>query len=415
MQNKVDNSNLHELEGALEGLNILDFTWIVAGPTATRMLGAHGATVIKIESTKRLDIFRAYQPMAGGIPGVNRSGVFDAYNHDKLGMALNLSKPAGLEIAKKLVRWADIVIENFAPGTMDRLGLSYDEAKKTKPDIIMASLSLQGQTGPSSKQGGFGTELQALAGYNNLVRWPGEAPQGMQNPYTDFVVPWFAIVAILAAVDYRNRTGKGQYIDISQLEPGVLFLTVPIMDYLLNSREAKPVGNRCDYASPHGVFRCRGDDRWCALAVFNDSQWQALCLVMDNPYWVGEESFRTLLARKRNEDELERLIEQWMVEQDAEKVMSKLQESGVPAGIVAHAQDVYDEPHLRRRGHFKKLNHPEIGEHSYEMPSWRLSLTGDLIHRPSPCLGEHSEYICTKILGMSDDEFVKLASEGVLE
>ncbi len=412
---KTSESGQIQSNRALEGLKVLDFTWVVAGPVATKLLGAHGATVIKVESTKRLDIFRGYQPMAGGIPGVNRSAVFDSYNHDKLGMTLDLSKQAGIRIAKKLAEWADVVVENFTPGTMEKLGLSYEDIRKVNPDIIMVSLSLQGQTGPGRNRTGFGNELQALAGYNNFVRWPGQPPEGMQNPYTDWIVPWLAVISILAAIEHRDQIGEGQYIDISQLEPGVLFLSVPVMDYVMNGNAPEPKGNRSDYSCPHGVYRCLGNDRWCAVAASNDEQWASLCKALGNPVWSGDERFETIEGRRQNEDELDKLLEDWTLGQTAEGAMVTLQELGVPAGIVANGQDIYNDPGLRHRGHFKTLEHPEIGKHSYEMPSCRFSFTNDVILKPSPCLGEHTEYICTKVLGMTDEEFVRLMAEGVFE
>ncbi len=399
----------------LEGLNILDFSWVVAGPVTTRLLGAHGATVVRVESMSRVDMCRSQVPMAGGVPGVNRSAVFDAFNNDKLSMALNLNKLRGLEIAKRLCKWADVVIENFTPGRMEKWGLSYRDLKKVNPRIIMVSLSMEGQTGPASKQAGFGTELQSLAGFTNLVRWPDRPPSPLSFAYTDFIVPWYAIVAIVAAIEHRERTGEGQHIDISQYEVGSFFLASVLMDYLCNGRIEQPRGNRCRYAAPHGVYPCKGDDRWCAIGVFDDSQWDSLCKVIGSNSLTREIRFRTLKGRQENETELDALISDWTVTQSAEEVVHRMQSEGVPAGVVADGRDLHSDPQLLHRQHFHTLVHPELGAHSYEMPSWRLSKTPCEIRRPSPCLGEHTEYVCTEILGMADNEFIELLNEGILE
>ena len=400
---------------ALEGVNILDFSWVIAGPATTRYLASHGATVIKVESKNKLDLFRAYIPMADGIPGVNRCATFDAYNNDKYGVTLDLSKPKGIEIAKRLATWADVVVENFMPGTMERWELSYDDLRKIKPDIIMVSLSMQGETGPRSRQAGFGTELQSLAGFTNLISWPDRIPAGTNNPYTDFVVPWYAIVAIITALDHRSRTGEGQYLDICQLEGGAMFLSPALFDYTVNGRIAAPSGNRSPNAAPHGVYRCRGEDRWCVIGVFTGQEWHSFANAMGNPPWSKDPKFTTLLGRKQHEDELDKLIETGTINFAAEEVMTKMQSAGVAAGIVATGKDLHDDPQLKHRGHFKLLNHAEIGLHSYELPSWRLSKTPADIRMVSPLLGEHTHYVASEILGMSDEEFVQLLEAKVFE
>lgn len=399
----------------LNGLRILDFSWVIAGPETTRYLAFHGATVVKVESKNRLDIFRNYIPMAGGIPGVNRCGAFDAYNSDKYDIMLDLNKEKGVDVAKRLVAWADVVVENFMPGTMEKWGLGYNDLKKLKPAIIMVSFSMQGQTGPNSKVAGFGTELQSLVGYTSLIGWPDRPPSGTNSPYTDFVVPWYGITGIMAALDYRQRTGKGQHLDIGQLEAGASFLSGAILDYTVNNKVAGPTGNHSDYTAPHGAYRCKGDDKWCVIAIHNDSEWRSFCQAIEHPEWTKEPKFSTLLGRKKNEDELDKLVEEWTVIYTPEEVMEKMQKCGVASGIVATGQDIHSDPQIKHRGHFKVLDHKEIGLHSYETPSWRLSKTPGEIRMPSPCLGEHTEYVCREILGISDEEFIELFQDGVFE
>jgi len=400
---------------ALEGLKVLDFTWVAAGPIVGLYLAHHGATVIHVESTHRPDILRTAAPYKDNIPGLNRSGDWDAYHSNKLGMGLNLGHPKGVEVAKRLVIWSDIVAENFAPGIMKKLGLSYDDLKNLKPDIIMASTSNLGQTGPEALQPGYGTMLVSYAGFTSLTGWPDRTSVKPYGAYTDFVAPRFLVTALLAALDYHRRTGKGQYLDMSQLEAGAQCLAPALMDYAVNGRIWTRMGNECPYAAPHGAYSCQGDDRWCAIAVFNDEEWDALCQIMGNPDWTKKPEFATLLGRKKNEEELNERIGEWTKNFSAEKIVEKLQAVGIRAGVVKNAADVQDDPQLAYRHYFWQLEHPEIGLHSYEGPGFILSKTPAEIKSPSSLLGEHTEYVCREILGMSDEEFIDLLGQGVFE
>ena len=398
-----------------EGLRVLDLTRVLAGPLTARLLGIYGAEVIKVESSTAPDIFRTYFPMAKGKSGVNRCGAFNVMNSDDYSITLNLRKPDAMELCKKLVAWADILLENYSPGVMKRMGLGYEDLKKTKPDIIMVSMSLQGQTGPHSAQPGFGTELAALAGITNLGGWPDRVPTGTSNPSTDYMVPQYAMVAIVAALEHRQKTGRGQLIDLAQLELGPSFISPSVLNYTVNRQVDARLGNRSSDASPHGAFPCRGHDRWCSIVVYTDDEWRALCSIMGNPLWTEEMRFATLVGRKKHEDELERLISEWTIQYSPEEVMYRLQTAGVPAGIVNEESDFVEDPQLKYRRHAVVLNHPEIGPHSYYNYSWRLSKTPAEPRRPAPCLGEHTEYVAKQILGISDEEFVRLLNEGVFE
>jgi len=397
---------------ALQGVKIVDFSWVAAGPLTTRVLADFGATVIKIESSIRPDPLRFEYPFANNMPGINRSVCFAIYNANKYSMALNMSISKGRDIAKRLIKQADVVIDNFTPGTMERWGLGYNELIKIKSDIIMLNLTLQGQTGSYSKQPGLGFMLQALGGFTSLLGWPDRTFPGTQLPYTDYIGCYFAAVAIVEALEYRRRTGKGQYIDVSQLESGISFLSSAILDYTVNGRVEKVKGNRCPYAAPHGAYRCRGEDRWCTIAVFTDHEWQALCQLIGSPALRGDK-FATLLGRKRNEDELNHLIEEWTINYSAEEVMERLQSSGIACGIVETGEDMHRDPQLKHRQYFWFLEHPEIGVTSCSAPPIQLSKTPPRGRMPAPCLGEHTEFVCTNFLGMSDEEFVELSNEGV--
>ena len=398
-----------------EGIKIADFSWIGAGPWTVKFLADHGAQVVHVESQARVDMLRSCPPYKGDVPGINRSSYFAIYNNNKYGMCINLNHPKGAEVAKRLVAWADIVAESFGPGKMKAWGLDYEQLKKVKPDIIMYSSSQQGQTGPVATHPGFGTQLTSLAGLTYLTGWPDREPAMPYGAYTDTIAPRLGVSALIAALDYRRRTGKGQYLEISQYEAAIHFMAPLVLDYQTTGRIAMRRGNRSSVAAPHGVYPCHGDDRWCAIAATTDEEWRTLCKVMSNPPWTKEEKFATLLGRKNNEDELDQLIAEWTGTLPAEDVMVRLQEAGVPAGVVETGDDLYSDPQLKYRQHFRTLEHPEIGNHSYNTPAFRLSKTPCQLTMPAPCLGQHTEYVCTEILGMSDEELVELLSQGVLE
>ena len=399
----------------LEGIKVADFSWVVVGPVVTRCLADFGATVVRIESATNPDILRVSPPFKDGLPGLNRSAYFANYNANKYSLSLNLKHPKGPAVARRLVTWADVVCESFTPGTMADLGLSYDNLKKMKPEIIMLSTCNLGQTGPLAQQPGFGTQLVSWAGLTHLSGWPDRVPAQPYGAYTDFIAPHFAIAGIVAALDYRRRTGKGQHLDISQLETAIQFLAPVMLDYSVNGQVWIRSGNRCIQAAPHGVYPCRGEDRWCAIAVSNDQEWQVLCRTIGHSELEHDPRFDTLANRKQNEDELDRLIGLWTREHQVEDVMHLLQGAGVACGIVENGKDIHEDPQLQHRHHLQALNHPEIGLHSYDTQSFQLSETPARLERPGPCLGEHNEYVCKDFLGMSDEEFVTLLNEGVFE
>jgi crotonobetainyl-CoA:carnitine CoA-transferase CaiB-like acyl-CoA transferase len=399
----------------LDGINVLDFTWMIAGPYATKQLAIHGATVVKIETRTRVDVARTYVPMAGDTKGVNRCLAFTGSNDDKYSIALNLSHPRASKILRKLIEWADVVAENFSAGVMERMGLGYEELKRIKPDIIILRMGMQGQTGPHATQSGFGTILQSLAGFTELIGWPDRDPVAIPTALPDQITPFYAAFAVVAALDYRKRTGKGLYIDLAQIESAIAFLGPAVLEYTANSRVRTRAGNRDIDAAPHAVYRCRGDDRWCAIAVFSGGAWKSFCQVIGEPQWTRSPRFATYLARKENEDELDALVEAWTVNRPAEEVMAMMQAMGVAAGVVETNRDLHEDAQLKHRHHFRMLKHPEIGTHAYEEPSFRLSKTPAELRMPAPCLGEHTAYVCTEILGMSYEEFTHFLAEGVFE
>ena len=297
---------------------------------------------------------------------------------------------------------------------MKRIGLGYDELKNVKPDIIMLSACAQGQTGPHANHPGAGPQLSALIGLDHITGWPDRKPVDLTQQ-TDFIVPRFGVLAIMAALLYRHRTGKGQYIDMSQYENGVHFMTPLILDYAVNHRVASRMGNRLAYAAPHGAYRCRGEDRWCAIAIFTDGEWESFCKVIGSPAWSRAAKFTTILSRKEKEEEMDRLVEEWTINHSAEEVMSLMQAAGVAAGVLETGEDLLEhDPQLRHRHLFWELVHPEIEKYRAPGPSLVLSKSPCELQR-APLLGEHNEYALKDILGMSDEEIAELVMEGVLE
>ena len=399
----------------LDGIIVADFTRYGAGPIATKTLSSYGAEVIRIEGRSRPDVERLAGPFKDNIPGFNRGAAFNQLNTGKLSVALNLAHPRGVELAKRLVAEADIVAENFAGGAMEKMGLGYDELKKVKPDIIMLSTCMQGQTGPHATRPGFGWHATALSGFYHLTGWPDREPVGPDGPYTDMVAPRLNVLAILAALDYRCRTGKGQYLDMSQYENGIHFMAPLVLDYTVNGRVANRMGNRSTYAAPHGAYRCRGDDRWCAIAVFTDEEWRSFVKVIGSPAWTEDPKFSSLPARKKNEDELDKLVEEWTISYSPEEVMAVMQAAGVGAGVVETGDDIMEyDPQLKHRHFFWEVDHPEVGKHRVPGSSLVLSKATCELRR-SPLLGEHNEYILKEILNISNEEIAELVIEGVVE
>lgn len=400
---------------ALKGIKVADFSWFAAAPSVAMWLAEHGAQVIRIESLTHPDGMRPAPPMKDGISGVNRSGWFAHFNTNKYGISLDLNHPKGLQVAKKIIAWSDVVIENFTPGKMAKWGLGYEDIRKIKPEIIMLSSSTQGQTGPRAYTAGVGVLLVGLAGFIHFSGWPDRDPPAMANAYTDMLAAPLGLVAVMAALATRLKTNKGQWIDLSQFECSLHYLAPALLDYVASGQEGSRRGNCHSWAAPHGAYRCRGVDRWCVISVFSDQEWQTLCHVMGQPALADDSELASLLNRKKREEELNSLIEKWTINYTPEEVVSRLQENGIAAGVVEDAKDILEDPQLKYRQHFVPLNHPEIGEFRVEAPPWKLSETPAELRMPAPCLGEHTEYVCTQILGMSDEEFVELLNEEVFQ
>jgi len=401
---------------SLKDVKVVEFAAFAAGPAVGKHLADHGATVVHIESRARLDGFRAhYPPYKDNIHGLNRSGLFSLCNNDKLDITLNLKKtPQATELAKRIVAWSDVVIENFSPGTMARLGLDYQNLEKIKPDLIMLSSSNLGQSGPHAHHAGFGSQLSSLAGFTHLTGYPDGSPQILYGPYIDYIAVAYGAVAILAALDYKRRTGKGNHIDTAQYETGLQYLAPILLDYKVNGRVTNRNANRDPYASPHGAYPCKGDDKWCVLSVHSESEWKALCRVMGNPSWTRDTQFSSHESRKANEDELDRRIGEWTSGFTPQEVMQKLQSAGVGAAIVNTMKDIYTDPQLSERSQWVELEHPEIGKMHYQRPPFLLTKTPPGPSKRDPLLAENNEYFYRDLLGLSQQEYNQLVEAEVI-
>ncbi len=394
------------------GLKILDFTWVTVGPRAMRYFGDHGATIIKVEAPERHDVGRMLPPLKEDLSGPDRSNWFALYNLNKYDMTIELTNPAGMEIARKLVKWADVMTESFRPGVMEKYRLDYESVKKINPGIIYASTTMFGQNGPYSAFGGYGYHAAAMCGFDDLTGWPDRVPIGAFWAYTDHVAPQFLVDAITMALMHREKTGEGQYIDQSQNESAVHFLTPQILDYELNGNLTTRNGNRDEAAAPHGVFRCRGNDRWCAIAVFTEEEWRVFCRITSQPALANDPRFATLKARKENEDELEKIIEVWTLQHRAEDVMILCQHAGIASGVVQTSEDLHADPQIKTRQHYWNIDHPVIGPHPVDAIPFRLSQSPAQLYRRQPMLAEHNQMVCSEILGLSDEEFITALISG---
>jgi crotonobetainyl-CoA:carnitine CoA-transferase CaiB-like acyl-CoA transferase len=360
-----------------------------------------------------MDILRLTSPFVGGKPGINGSMFYGRHGPNKYGISIDLNHPNGRKLAWKLIMWADIMTESFSPRVMRKWGLDYESVSKVRPDIIYLSSSMQGHDGPHAGYVGFGPNACALAGFSEVSGWPDRTPAAPHGAYTDYICPRFGATALIAALEYRRRTGKGQWLEQSQFETALHFFSPPVMDYAINGTIAERQGNRLTQAVPHGVFPCKGDDRWVAIAVFTDEEWRSFCGAIGRPEWIEKAEFLTFSKRKENEHELERLVSEWTVTYTAEQVENILQNNGVAASVVAKPSDVYEDEQLKYRSYFVRLDHPVMGKQAFEPQAcFILSKTPREIVMPSPCLGEHNAYVFKELLGMNDDEITEHVIDG---
>jgi crotonobetainyl-CoA:carnitine CoA-transferase CaiB-like acyl-CoA transferase len=400
--------------GPLAGVRVADFSWVWAGPHATLQLAHLGAEVIRIESTTRLCATRMLPPWLDGQPGPNRSGYFNQFNQGKRSLALDLKTDEGLEIARRLVACSDVVVENFAAGVMDRLGLGYDVLRTRNPGVIMIALSGYGASGPERSFVSYGPAQVPLSGMSSLTGYRGGPPMHVGISYGDPNGGMHGAVAILAALWHRERTGEGQLIDLSQWETSMAVLPEGILAAVMNGTAPARDGNRDPHMAPHGIFRTLGDDRWVAIAVRDDDEWRRLAAVLGDPAAGSDPRFATLAARKANEDVLESLVSAWTAAHTAEAVTALLQAAGIAAFTTVTNHDLHDDPHLTARRFFVELEHPEVGTRRHLGIPWRMSETPCAVARPAPCHGEATDYVLTDLLGYDAEAVAALRARAVV-
>jgi benzylsuccinate CoA-transferase BbsF subunit len=396
-----------------DGIKIAEFAWVVVGPSTSRYFADHGAEVVKIESHKRLDTNRINGPFVDGIPTVDGSMFYGKHNPNKKCISIDLGSAGGKKLAWKMIMWADIVTESFSPGTMEKWGLGYEDLKKVKPDIIYFSSSMQGRGGPHTSYAGYGQNAVNFSGFTEITGWPDRLPSPPYGAYTDYVSCRYAAFALMSALMYRKKTGKGQYLEQSQFETSIQMISPLIMDYQINGNLMKRSGNRHPGAAPHGVYQCKGDDRWVAISIMNGEQWIKFCQVIGNSDLAKHNDYLNLSQRKKYEDALDALVNHWTLTLSAEEVESILQNSGIPSNIVEKSSDIYLDPQLTSRGYFTTLEHSAMGKQKYEYQAcYILSKTPRQIITPSPCIGEHNERVFKDMIGMNDDELAENIIDG---
>ena len=403
------------MKPALAGTRVVELGGYAAGPVVGKYLANYGADVIRIESRQRLDGFRShYPPFKDNVPGIERAGIFNYFNDGKRSITLNLKTERGLALARRLIDASDVVVENFTPGTMQRLGLGYPQLAQTNPCLVMLSTCNQGQTGPRARQPGFGSQLTSLSGFTHLLGEPERTPSLLYGPYIDYIAVGYGTIAVLAGLIQRRRTGRGTHIDLSQYEAGLQFLAPVMLDYFTNGRVASRQGNRHPSAAPHGVYPCRGEERWCALSVWSDAEWRRFVDALGSPAWAHDARFATVLGRKQHEAELDACVAEWTCEREREEVVAILRQRGLRVAAVSSMADLFADPQLQLYA-WRAVRHPVLGEVHVQAPPFLLRQTPPEVRRPAPLLGQHTREVLTQVLGVGDDEFASLERDGVLD
>jgi crotonobetainyl-CoA:carnitine CoA-transferase CaiB-like acyl-CoA transferase len=395
---------------ALEGLKILDFMWVMAGPAGSRVLADYGANIVRIDSEARMDTARTLGPFRDdeGLP--DNSSLYNSMNAGKRGLSLDLTKPEARDVVHDLVRWSDVVLESFSPKAMKGFGFDYESLRQVKPDLVMLSSCIMGQTGPWTSLAGFGTMAAAISGFFDITGWPDRAPSGPFGAYTDYISPRYLVSCVMAAVEHHRATGQGQYIDFSQGEASLQQLTPVLLDWTVNRRLWERRANRDPIYAPHGVFRSAGDDQWVAIAVTTDEQWRALCELM------GASGVADLDAdaRQTRVDELEQLVESWTSARSNTEVMDACIAAGIPAHQVQNTNECFADPQLVHRNHFVEVEHATQGTTWVENTRMHFSRTPAVVTHGGPTWGEHNWEILTEELGYDPERIADLAVAEVL-
>ena len=409
----------------LEGIRVIDGGDIWATPYGCTLLGDMGAEVIKIENTRRMSN-RGQSlrppPDTPGYPNKDpgerpweRSATFNMVNRNQKGVTIDITQPEGKELYKRLVKVSDVLVENFAFGVIERLGLGYNVLKEVNPQLIMISMPLFGNSGPYAGYRGMGSTADPLMGHTSIRCYEDNDPGLIgQTVHSDAISACLVVFLSLAALHYRRRTGKGQWIDFGQAEGFLPALGESIMDYTMNGRIAESHGNRHSSWAPHNAYQCQGDDRWVTITCTNDEEWWALVEIMGRPSWAFEERFSDSISRWKNQGELDKLITSWTKERDHYEVFHMLQAAGVPAGPVLDIKEVYEDPHIQQMGFFEEATKKWSGTYLYPGMQWKLTKTPNHIRTTAPCLGEHNDYVFGEVMGLSRKELADLEEKNVI-
>jgi benzylsuccinate CoA-transferase BbsF subunit len=396
----------------LSGYRVVDFSWVWAGPLLGELLADMGAEVIKVETNKRLDSARL-------TPGRSTVGpetdfVFHSINRNKLGITVDMTDPRGAKLIRDLISISDVALDNFSPMGLKKLNLEYAELSQANPQLVMISLPAAGQHGPLSNIVTYAPSLGALCGYSSIIGYPGERVLGEQTPYLDVTSSIHGAFAVLSALYYRERTGKGQYIDMAQIEVGASVIGEAFMEYFMNGRVLGTMGNRSPTMAPHNNYPCLGEDRWVSIAVDTEEEWRSFCTAIGNPPWVKEKRFSDKFNRQRNLEELDRLVSAWTINLSNYEVMDILQKAGVAATPCLDLMERFSDPHYAERGTHLQVEHPATGIDIIAGIPFKLSGTPGEVRRPAPMLGQHNNYVFRELLGRTESEIAQLVEEKVI-
>ena len=398
---------------SLQGIRVADFGQVIAAPVTAQMLGWLGAEVVLIETESRFTT-RVWPPFADGEFGIDRSGGFNLVNNNKLSCTLDLRHPEAVELAKGIICISDVLVENYATGVMEHLGLGYDEVKKLRPDIVYMSLSAFGRSGPFKNLTGFHSVINLFSGLAAVTGDPGSHPRIMGGLIPDAFAGCYGVLAVLEALYHRSRTGEGQFVEVSMTEALTGMIPEAVMEYSLTGKEPPRVGNRDGRKAPRNVFRCLGEEKWVAISVETDAQFRGLAEASGNPSWADDPRFATVPARLENQDALEALVQQWTAGLEVEAVVASLQAAGVPAAPVFDSAEVLADPHLVERGFVAPLEHPVAGTRPVTTLPWAADgrRVDDL--RPAPTFGQHNQWVLKELLQVPDEEYERLVSSGAV-
>lgn len=398
----------------LEGVRILDLSWVWAGPFGSMNLAHLGADVIRLESAGRADLYRRLPTHALGIePSLDTAGMFNQWHQGKRSVAVDLSQPRGIELAKEFVAKCDVVVQNFATGVMERMGLGYEVLKAVNPQIILASVSGYGQVGPYREYMGYGPAMPPLTGLAASTGFVGGGPEEFGISMPDPTAGITAALAVASALERREQTGVGEHLDIALWDATAVLAAEGWMQYAMNGTQPERIGNRDPHMSPHGCFHCAGEDDWISLACTDDADWFKLAAQIDSAL-VNDPRFRTLATRKANEDELEAIVTTWTREQDRWALTRRLQEQGIAAFPSFTPEDIVNDPHLNERGYIERLEHPAVGARAHAGIPWRLARRPNGVQRPSPCLGQHTDEVLSEVLGYNEAQIAALRETKLL-